>query len=717
VIGALTASLIAVSARNSLRRYDEFRSGWSWDLAYYNQWFRAFNRGEVITVRPIGPYCDEGPSVWVSNYLAPVRLAIVPIYRAFPDPRTLLIVQVVALWMVVPAAYSLVRSESGSWALALSAAALVPLTPLLWPLAANDFRELQLAPALILWAVQGVRSRRVWLTALAVGGLLACRQEYAILVATLAFLPPRVPEDVGRRFRWARALWVTGVGWFLLVFMVYSRWVVTSDAFETFLHEMTRHHAPLRPTLETSVDFLLVGLGSWAVLACLSPRAALLVLPLVLSLSRGRWRLLLIGTEQWHHVRYTAPMVGMCLAAGLLGYARLGAWLASRARGQWAFVTVWLAAACGLITAAYWLASRLARIPAPITTVEAEQLWTWIGRVGPDDGVLAHYDVAAPLSSRRRLFSYVMLQNYPAGYATLEPGITWVFARVGDINVEFLTEQYFRPVHDGQHILIYRRDPVMLVGPPPPKKVRRLKTGAEFPDIAVAENDWAYLLLGRAFLLGDMLARTGLPFVPGVWVSLWARRRIRVLAAPAPALSGLSGAEVVAAILRSEGAPVAVTVDDGPIADLYDAGLHTIRLSPEVAHGRSLADQAIAAREAAFAVLHARGNRIVVVREPLVVGMRLAALASWLTVVSGVALGSWYPLQCGAFLVTLTVLISLPIYLWEEHGASRLAVECLCRARIARDEDRASVVKAVSSVSWNQIAALAPRMTRRPPRP
>src|SRR6516164_1290016 len=92
-VAALTAVLTALTISQALVRYEEFRSGWSWDLAYYNQWFRAFNRGEEITVRPLGPFCAEGPSVWASNYLAPVRLAIAPIHRAFPDPRTLLIVQ------------------------------------------------------------------------------------------------------------------------------------------------------------------------------------------------------------------------------------------------------------------------------------------------------------------------------------------------------------------------------------------------------------------------------------------------------------------------------------------------------------------------------------------------------------------------------------------------------------------------------------------------
>src|SRR5262249_48312497 len=133
IIVLLTATLTALTSYQALRRYDELRSGWSWDLAYYNQWYWALTQGDgVLSVRPIPPYAQEGPSVWKMNYLAPIRFLIVPFYASFPDPRLLLILQSVVFWWVIPAAFSLVRSESHSEVVALSAATLVPLTPLLW---------------------------------------------------------------------------------------------------------------------------------------------------------------------------------------------------------------------------------------------------------------------------------------------------------------------------------------------------------------------------------------------------------------------------------------------------------------------------------------------------------------------------------------------------------------------------------------------------------
>ena len=177
----LTAAMTTVSTYQSLRRYEELRSGWSWDLAYYNQWYWALTQGDgTLTVRPVSAYAQEGPSVWKMNYLAPIRFAMVPFYRLFPDPRTLIVLQNIVFWWVIPAAYGLVRSESRSPGVALSAAALVPLTPLFWPLVWNDFRELQLVAPFVLWAIRGVRERSARWAALGIAGMLACRQEFAV---------------------------------------------------------------------------------------------------------------------------------------------------------------------------------------------------------------------------------------------------------------------------------------------------------------------------------------------------------------------------------------------------------------------------------------------------------------------------------------------------------------------------------------------------------
>ncbi|MEO6811087.1 MAG: DUF2079 domain-containing protein [Isosphaeraceae bacterium] len=454
----LTAVLTTLTTSRALTRYREFRTGWSWDLAYYNQWFWSITRGDgVLSVRPIAAYADEGPSAWKTNYLSPARYLLIPIYFLWSDPEVLLVVQNVVFWWGLPAAFGLLRSEGSSNPWALAGLALVPATPLLWPLVWNDFRELQLALPFVLWAIQGVRSRRCWLSALGIGGMLACRQEFALVVASMAILPPRNPEDVGKSYRWARTLLIVGLAWFLFGFFGYLRWMIGPSTPEAYLSQFTGPKAGLDETLATSLDFLAVGLGAWAILACLAPRVGLLAVPWVLTLARGRWALPLIATEQWHHVRYTALFVFLALAAGLIGFAKVGRWLDRWPGDRWRRIGVWTLAAVSLLLADRTMASRLAQIPQPISTREAAEVWQWIDRVGPDDGVLAAYEVTAPLSSRRLLYSNVMDKNKPPGYPRLESVIRWVFILRDDPLAQSLSKQGFELVHTGSALRVYRR--------------------------------------------------------------------------------------------------------------------------------------------------------------------------------------------------------------------------------------------------------------------
>lgn len=455
MVALLTAALTVATARASLGRYRALRSGWSWDLAYYNQWFRALTTGEGrVTVRPVAAYAEEGPSIWTMTYLAPIRLAIAPIYALRPGPEALLVIQCVVFWWVVPASYMLARSESGSTATALAATVLVPTVPLLWPLAINDFRELQLALPFVVWAVDGYRSRQRGLAALGIGGLLACRQEFAVVVASLAILPPREPEDIGRTYAWARGVVRLGAAWVLIAFFGYLHARLGSNAPAFYLRQFAGPRAGWSETLVTMSDFVAIGLGGWALLAALAPRAALLALPWLWSLAGGRWALRLLGTEQWHHVRYTAPFVALALAAGLIGMAKL-----SR-RASWRVV----AAVCVLVLALDLLACRaiamrLARAPAPIAAEDVGPFWGAVEQVGPDEGVLASYPVAAPLSSRRILYSYVLTGNRPEGYPErLGPEFRWVFVLRGDIDPGVLRAQGFREVFAGKSLAIFRRE-------------------------------------------------------------------------------------------------------------------------------------------------------------------------------------------------------------------------------------------------------------------
>lgn len=457
-VACLTAALSADTASQALGRYQALRSGWSWDLAYYNQWFWALCQGDGrISVRPVSTYAEEGPSVWKMNYLAPVRLALAPLYAIRPDPRTLLVLQTVIFWWIIPAAYTLARSESKSETVALSAAVMVPFCPLLWPLVWNDFRELQLALPFVLWAVQGVRSRNVALTTIGVLMMLACRQEFAVIAATLAFLPARTPESLTRTLRWRQALFTLGLAWILFAFFGYLRYVVGAHSPGHFIDQFLGPRATVPQTLETASEFLAYGLAAWALFACLAPRVAVLALPWIWSLCNGRWALRFLGTEEWHHVRYAALPVIMVLAAGLVGYARLGDWLNGRRHGRILLAATWLAAAgLGCLGFAE-VSQRMSKIPHPISEEDTQAFWYWAEQVGPHDGVLAAYEVAAPLSSRESLYSYRMERNKPPGFPKLGPEFHWIFIRREELDPGPFLAQGFQMVHRGESLTVLHR--------------------------------------------------------------------------------------------------------------------------------------------------------------------------------------------------------------------------------------------------------------------
>jgi hypothetical protein len=458
IVAVVTAVLTATTVVHVLGQYRDFRSGWSWDLAYYNQWFWALTQGDgQLSVRPASAYAEEGPSVWKTNYLAPIRLVLVPLYMGYPDPRTLLVIHSVVFWWVVPAAYTLVRSESRSELAAISAAGLVPLTPLLWPLAWNDFRELQMALPFVLWAIQGIRSRSVSLSVTGIALLLACRQEYAVMVATFAFLPSREPEGLTRTLNWRQALLAVGLGWLFFGFFAYLKLMVGRGAPDNFIDQFLGPRASIEETLATSAEMLAYGMGAWALFACLAPRVAILAIPWVWSLCNGRWAVRLLATGEWHHVRYAAPAVAMVLAAGLVGYSRLAAWLAGRRHGRQALALVWILAAAAGGLGMTEVMSRMARVPHPIGLEEVRSIRHWIDQIGPEDGVLATYEVTAPLSSRRRLYSYILEQNKPRGFPQLGSEFRWVFVRKMDFDPMIFRGQGFEVVYTGEFLTIFRR--------------------------------------------------------------------------------------------------------------------------------------------------------------------------------------------------------------------------------------------------------------------
>jgi hypothetical protein len=151
------------------------------------------------------------------------------------------------------------------------------------------------------------------------------------------------------------------------------------------------------------------------------------------------------------------PMAAILLAVGLIGYARLATWLWARRGGRAGLGVVWVCAAVTFGLGLRDVTDRLAQVPLLIDHEEAEQIWGWMKEIRDNDGVMADYEVSAPLSSRQRLFSYVMDVNLPKNFPELDPDIRWLFIRKGHPYLKRLLDQGFEVVYQGKYLDIARR--------------------------------------------------------------------------------------------------------------------------------------------------------------------------------------------------------------------------------------------------------------------
>jgi hypothetical protein len=198
-------------------------------------------------------------------------------------------------------------------------------------------------------------------------------------------------------------------------------------------------------------------MATWAVFACFAPRVAILALPWLWAPCSERWAIRQLSTPEWHNVRYVMPMAAITLAAGLIGYARLASWLGPRRWGRTAMVLTWVGSAVFGAVGLRDITDRVNQVPVLIDRAEAEQVWSWFRRVGPDDAVIVDYEVSAPLSSRRLIYGCELDINLPMRSSKLGPEFRWLFIRNSNRFYNQLISQGFQIVHRGKYMTVARR--------------------------------------------------------------------------------------------------------------------------------------------------------------------------------------------------------------------------------------------------------------------
>jgi len=205
-----------------------------------------------------------------------------------------------------------------------------------------------------------------------------------------------------------------------------------------------------------------------------------------------------------------------------------------------------------------------------------------------------------------------------------------------------------------------------------------------------------------------MVVGMGLVFIPQIWVKNTVSRFSEV-----PTARNLRGMDVARSILNENGlTDVGLEMVEGQLSDHYDPSSRTVRLSPDIYHGTSVASVAIAAHECGHAVQHAKGYFPVVLRSSLapVVGIG-SSIGPWLLIISfglGVSshVGGGFALTMawlGVCLYALAVLfhfVTLPV----ELDASGRALKILNQNAYLSSDEMGGAKQVLTAAAFTYVA-------------
>lgn len=196
--------------------------------------------------------------------------------------------------------------------------------------------------------------------------------------------------------------------------------------------------------------------------------------------------------------------------------------------------------------------------------------------------------------------------------------------------------------------------------------------------------------------------------LPGMALSLWASMRVKSTFqhySQVGSRSGYSGAEAARELLSRTGITgVRIEPVDGFLSDHYDPSSRTLRLSPDVFNGRSLAALGVAAHEAGHAIQHAHNYGPLNFRSVMVKPAMIGSNLSTFIMMAGFALHAagmiWLGIALFSAFVVFT-LVTLPV----EFNASSRAVAALVDTRIIQSDEAADAKKVLDAAALTYVAA------------
>ena len=215
---------------------------------------------------------------------------------------------------------------------------------------------------------------------------------------------------------------------------------------------------------------------------------------------------------------------------------------------------------------------------------------------------------------------------------------------------------------------------------------------------------------------------TFLLLIPAMIFAMWAQGKVKSnyrKFSQVQSRSGMTGADIVQAILRSEnielaqdpssypaGTACGLEAIPGHLTDHYDPRSRTLRLSEDIYHGRSVAALGIAAHEVGHAIQHARSYTPLLARNVVYPLCSFGSIAAWPLFLGGFFLGIPVLLRIGILFFTFAVAFSM-ITLPVEYNASNRALRALAEGGHLDEDEMRGARKVLSAAALTYVAATA----------
>ncbi len=207
--------------------------------------------------------------------------------------------------------------------------------------------------------------------------------------------------------------------------------------------------------------------------------------------------------------------------------------------------------------------------------------------------------------------------------------------------------------------------------------------------------------------------------LPAFIFALWAQARVQSAfrrGLNVRSRVGITGAQVAGGILSAGGVEdVAVEQIGRPMGDHFDPRSNTVRLSPQIYGGTSIAALAVAAHESGHAIQYSQGYTPLSIRQAILPVASFGSTMALPLFILGMILGS--P-EISRFLMSLGIwlfagavafqIVTLPV----EFNASRRAMALLAEGGYITDAEAPQVKNVLNAAALTYVAAAAVALTQ-----